>query len=154
MSVHILNPDSLGSCLRPSTHFPKVSCGPQLQQFKHFPSYVKRLRAAMGPWLPRPAWSAGAGSCPQIPPGTCWGHWGHAQPFFASDCPLTWCLPAPFGLESSLGKGTGAEKQRVLREGSEKGDISPVLMYVGALCDEKVEEMALSQVETLTSPGF
>lgn len=48
------------------------------------------------------------GSCPQIPPGTCWGHWGQPQPFFTSDCPLTWSLPAPFGLESSLGKGTGA----------------------------------------------
>lgn len=46
------------------------------------------------------------------------------------------------------------EKQCVLLECSEKRDISPVLMYVGALCDEKVEEMALSQAETLTSPGF
>lgn len=42
----------------------------------------------------------------------------------------------------------------MLLECSEKRDISPVLMYVGALCDEKVEEMALSQAETLTSPGF
>lgn len=145
--MHILNTDSLGSCLRPSAHFPKVSCGPQLWQFKHFPSYVRQLCAAMGSLVPWLAWSVRVVSCTQLLPGTCCRHWGHSQPFFTSDCSLTMSLSGAFKLESSLGKATGAHLgfrislcycNAVRKEDS------------GLMCSNKGRNAYLSSLDTFT----